>query len=120
MHTAVAMIPARSGSSRVPGKNIRPLGDHPLIAYTIAAARTAEVFDAVVVSTDDEETAEVARRYGAEVPAASPAPSARLTSRPPKGAIKCSVALGERVDVTGGWEPMASHWLGGARGVATR
>jgi len=65
---AVALIPARSGSKRVPHKNVRPLGDHPLIAYTIAAARASGVFDAVVVSTDSEDYARVARHYGAEVP----------------------------------------------------
>jgi N-acylneuraminate cytidylyltransferase len=64
----VALIPARSGSKRVADKNIRPLAGHPLIAYTIAAARESGVFDAVVVSTDSERYAEIARYYGAEVP----------------------------------------------------
>lgn len=66
--TAVALVPARAGSKRVPGKNVRRLGPHPLLAYTIAAARESGVFDAVVVSTDSAETAEIARHYGAEVP----------------------------------------------------
>jgi CMP-N,N'-diacetyllegionaminic acid synthase len=70
---AVAFVPARAGSTRVPGKNVRPLAGHPLIAYTIAAARESRVFDAVVCSTDSEETAEIARRYGAEVPELRPA-----------------------------------------------
>ena len=65
---AVALIPARSGSVRVPHKNVRRLGGHPLIAYAIAAARDSGVFDAVVVSTDSEDYAKVARHYGAEVP----------------------------------------------------
>jgi N-acylneuraminate cytidylyltransferase len=65
---AVALIPARSGSVRVPHKNIRPLAGHPLIAYTVAAAQASRVFDAVVVSTDSEIYASVARHYGAEVP----------------------------------------------------
>ena len=65
---AVALIPARSGSVRVPHKNIRPLNGHPLIAYTIAAARESGVFQAVVVSTDSEDYARIARHYGAEVP----------------------------------------------------
>lgn len=69
---AVALVPGRSGSERVPGKNVRPLAGHPLIAYSIAAARECELFDAVVVSTDSEEIAEVARRYGAEVPGLRP------------------------------------------------
>lgn len=66
--SCVALIPARAGSKRIANKNIRPLGGHPLIAYTIAAARSSGVFDAVVVSTDIEEIASVARHYGAEVP----------------------------------------------------
>jgi N-acylneuraminate cytidylyltransferase len=65
---AVALVPARGGSQRVPGKNVLPLAGHPLIAYTIAAARESGLFDAVVVSTDSEEIAAVARRYGADVP----------------------------------------------------
>lgn len=64
----VALIPARQGSKRVPGKNVRVLGEHPLIAYTIAAARASGVFDAIVVSTDTEEVAAIARHYGAEAP----------------------------------------------------
>ncbi len=64
----VALIPARSGSLRVPDKNIKPLAGHPLMAYTIAAALSSGVFDAVVVSTDSERYAEIARHYGAEVP----------------------------------------------------
>lgn len=67
------MIPARAGSKRVPGKNIRVLGGHPLIAYTIAAALESQVFDAVLVSTDSPRIAEVARHYGADVPFLRPA-----------------------------------------------
>jgi CMP-N,N'-diacetyllegionaminic acid synthase len=66
--TAVALIPARAGSVRVPHKNIRPLAGHPLIAYSIAAAKASGVFDSVIVSTDSEEYAAIARHYGAEVP----------------------------------------------------
>jgi CMP-N-acetylneuraminic acid synthetase len=65
--TAVAFIPARAGSVRVKDKNIRPLNGHPLMAYSICAARASGVFDAVVVSTDSEVYADVARHYGAEV-----------------------------------------------------
>ena len=71
--SCVAFVPARSGSTRVRGKNVRVLAGHPLIAYTIAAARDAEVFDAVVVSTNDEAIAEIARHYGAEAPFLRPA-----------------------------------------------
>ena len=66
--SAVAFVPARSGSERVPGKNVRPLAGHPLLAYAIETAAQSDVFDRVVVSTDSDEIAEVARWYGAEVP----------------------------------------------------
>lgn len=72
-HTGVALIPARAGSKRVPGKNIRRLGAHPLLAYTVAPALRSGVFAAVVVSTDSEKIADVARHYGAEVPFLRPA-----------------------------------------------
>jgi CMP-N,N'-diacetyllegionaminic acid synthase len=71
--SAVAFIPARLGSKRVPGKNIRALAGHPMIAYTIAPALESGVFSAVIVSTDSEEIAAVARHYGAEVPFLRPA-----------------------------------------------
>ena len=71
--SAVALIPARQGSKRVPGKNVRPLGGHPVIAYTIAPALESGVFESVIVSTDSEETAAIARHYGAEVPFLRPA-----------------------------------------------
>jgi N-acylneuraminate cytidylyltransferase len=66
--TIVALIPARAGSKRVPDKNIRPLAGHPLMAYTVAAALKSNVFSDVIVSTDSEKYAEMARYYGAEVP----------------------------------------------------
>lgn len=62
------MIPARSGSKRLSGKNIKELGGHPLLAYTIAAAIASQVFNRVIVSTDCPEIADIARRYGAETP----------------------------------------------------
>ena len=71
--SCVALVPARAGSKRVPGKNVRPLAGHPLVAYTIAAALESGVFDAVVVSTDSAEIAEIARHYGAECPFLRPA-----------------------------------------------
>lgn len=71
--SVIALIPARSGSKRVADKNIRPLGGHPMIAYSIAAAKASGVFDAVVVSTDSEHYAQIARHYGAEVPFMRPA-----------------------------------------------
>jgi CMP-N,N'-diacetyllegionaminic acid synthase len=80
MPSAVALIGARSGSERVPGKNVRPLAGHPLLAYAIATAQQAGVFDRVLVSTDSEEIAAVARHYGADVPFLRPAEYATSTS----------------------------------------
>jgi len=68
----VALVPARAGSKRVPHKNVAPLAGHPLLAYTIAAARASGVFDAVVVSTDSGHYASIARHYGAEAPVLRP------------------------------------------------
>lgn len=68
-----AFIPARAGSKRLQGKNVMPLAGHPLIAYTIAAARSSGLFRRVIVSTDAGEIADIARRYGAEVPFLRPA-----------------------------------------------
>jgi pseudaminic acid cytidylyltransferase len=65
---AVCIIPARGGSKRVPGKNIRPLGGLPLIAHSIRAAIKSDIFARVIVSTDDEKIAAVAREHGAETP----------------------------------------------------
>jgi len=69
----VAFIPARSGSKRVADKNVRELQGHPLLAYSICAARASGVFDAVMVMTDSEHYAAIARHYGAEVPFLRPA-----------------------------------------------
>jgi N-acylneuraminate cytidylyltransferase len=78
--SAVALIPARGGSQRVPGKNVRSLHGHPLLAYAIAAARQSGVFDAIAVSTDDPAIAATAARYGAEVPGLRPAELATSTA----------------------------------------
>lgn len=64
----IAVIPARGGSKRIPRKNIKPFGGKPMIAYAIAAARESGLFEHVVVSTDDDEIAEVAQAHGATVP----------------------------------------------------
>lgn len=69
----VGFIPARSGSKRVRNKNVRILNGHPLLAYAIASARESGVFADIIVSTDDEEYAKIARHYGAEVPILRPA-----------------------------------------------
>lgn len=69
----LAIIPARGGSKSIPRKNIRPLAGHPLIAYSIAAGLQAPSVNRVIVSTDDEEIAAIARQYGAETPFLRPA-----------------------------------------------
>lgn len=66
--SSIAIITARGGSKRIPKKNIREFCGKPIIAYSIEAALSSGVFDEVMVSTDSEEIAEVARRYGAAVP----------------------------------------------------
>lgn len=68
MKNVLAIIPARGGSKGLPGKNILPLAGHPLIAYSIKAALDSPGITRVIVSTDSEEIAGVARQYGAEVP----------------------------------------------------
>jgi pseudaminic acid cytidylyltransferase len=72
----VAVIPARGGSKRIPGKNVRNFAGKPMIAHSIATALDANVFDRVMVSTDDDEIARVALDFGAEVPFVRPAPLA--------------------------------------------
>jgi N-acylneuraminate cytidylyltransferase len=97
--SAIALIPARSGSERVPQKNIRPLAGHPLIAYAIATAKQADTFDRILCSTDSEEIAEIARWYGAEVPFLRPAEYATSTS-PDIEWLKFTLEeLGERYDL---------------------
>ena len=71
--TVIALIPARAGSQRVVDKNIKELNGHPLLAYTISAAKQSGVFSRVIVSTDSEEIASIARQYGAEIPFLRPA-----------------------------------------------
>jgi N-acylneuraminate cytidylyltransferase len=69
----VAIIPARGGSKRIPRKNIKPFYGIPMIAWSIRAAQQSECFDCVLVSTDDQEIATIARQYGAETPFLRPA-----------------------------------------------
>jgi pseudaminic acid cytidylyltransferase len=64
----IAIIPARGGSKRIPRKNIKDFHGKPMIAYPISVALGSRLFDRVIVSTDDEEIADVSTRYGAEVP----------------------------------------------------
>jgi pseudaminic acid cytidylyltransferase len=64
----IAIIPARGGSKRIPRKNIKSFLGKPIISYSIEAALQTKLFEEVMVSTDDEEIAEIAKRYGAKIP----------------------------------------------------
>lgn len=68
----VAVIPARGGSKRIPRKNIKLFGGRPIIAWSILAAQKSGLFERIIVSTDDEEIAEVSRAWGAETPFVRP------------------------------------------------
>jgi len=78
--SVVAVITARGGSKRLPGKNIRLLGSMPLIAWTISAARESRFLDRCILSSDDAEIIQVAREYGCEVPFVRPESLAQDTS----------------------------------------
>ena len=69
----VAIIPARGGSKRIPRKNIKDFCGKPMVAYAITAARQSGLFDRVVVSTDDDEIAQIANSWGADIPFKRPA-----------------------------------------------
>jgi CMP-N,N'-diacetyllegionaminic acid synthase len=99
MPSTVALIPARSGSERVRDKNVRSLAGHPLLAYAIAAARHAGVFDRVVCSTDSGKIAEVAQRYGAEIPFLRPTELATSTSPDIEWITHALGELGEHYDL---------------------
>jgi pseudaminic acid cytidylyltransferase len=97
----VAVIPARGGSKRIPRKNIRQFGNKPMIAHSLTAAKASGLFEHVLVSTDDEEIAGVARQYGAEVPFKRPAELAddyANTTDVVAHAIRCMRAYGWRMD----------------------
>ena len=76
----LGIITGRGGSKGIPGKNIKELAGKPLIVYTIESAKESGVFDRVILSTDDEKIAEVARLYGCEVPFMRPAELAQDTT----------------------------------------
>jgi N-acylneuraminate cytidylyltransferase len=76
----LAIVPARGGSESIPRKNVRSFAGHPLLAYSIAAGLQAATVNRTIVSTDDEEIAEIAKRYGAEVPFMRPAHLAERTT----------------------------------------
>ena len=64
----IAIIPARGGSKRIPNKNIKSFAGKPIISYSIKAAQQTGLFDRIIVSTDSADIAEVAKKYGAEIP----------------------------------------------------
>ena len=68
----IAIIPARGGSKRIPRKNVRQFCGLPLIAYSILAAKNSDLFDHIIVSTDDEQIREIANQFGAETPFVRP------------------------------------------------
>lgn len=99
MPSIVALIPARSGSERVRDKNTRPLAGHPLLAYAIASAHQAGIFDRVVCSTDSGKIAAVAQRYGADTPFLRPAKFATSTSPDIEWITHALAALEEHYDL---------------------
>ena len=95
----LALIPARGGSKGIPGKNIYPVQGKPLIAYSIEAARQCEYIDEVIVSTDSEEIADIAKQYGAFVPFLRPAHLAGDKSKTIDGVLDTLSRLEEIYDV---------------------
>ena len=98
----LALIPARGGSKRIPRKNVRLFHGKPIIAWSIAAARESGLFDRVVVSTDDEEIAAVARAYGAETPFVRPpefSDDRTCTNAVVRHGLEWFAAQGDPVDV---------------------
>jgi CMP-N,N'-diacetyllegionaminic acid synthase len=98
----LAVVPARGGTDTVPYLNLKRLGDKPLLAHTLDAARRAPSLDRVVVSTDDDRLAEIAAAYGAEAPFRRPADLVRdIPSLKPviEHAVRAVEAGGDRFDV---------------------
>lgn len=96
----IAVIPARGGSKRIPRKNIKPFCGKPMIAYSIEAAIRAGIFDEIIVSTDDEEIADVAKNAGASVPFMRPkelSDDYTATGAVVEHAIKFLQARGDRI-----------------------
>ena len=90
------------------GKNVRLLGGHPMLAYTIAAARESGVFESVIVSTDSEDIAGIARHYGAEVPFLRPAEFSGDTSPDIEWLEHTIAELGTRGRGVGLFQPAAA------------
>lgn len=96
----IAVIPARGGSKRIPRKNIKPFCGKPMIAYSIEAAIRAGIFDEIIVSTDDEEIADIAKTAGASVPFMRPkelSDDFTATGAVVEHAIKFLQARGDRI-----------------------
>lgn len=97
----IAIIPARGGSKRIPRKNIKSFANKPMIAHAISAALSSELFEQVIVSTDDEEIAEIANNWGAKTPFIRPAELANdYTATAPviAHAIKSCEEIGWQID----------------------
>ena len=97
----IAVIPARGGSKRIPRKNIKSFCGRPMIVWAISKAQESKLFDRIIVSTDDNEIAEVAGKWGAEIPFMRPKELADdLTPTVPvvAHAIKACIELGCQVD----------------------
>jgi len=92
--TRIAIIPARSGSVRIPNKNIRPFFGKPIIAYSIKAAQDSGLFDVILVSTDDMQIADIALEHGAEVMLRAPDDGTRGTQEVAKEVIDAMDIVG--------------------------
>jgi N-acylneuraminate cytidylyltransferase len=103
----LALIPARGGSKGIPGKNIKPFAGFPLIAYSIMAGRQSDWVTRVIVSTDDDTIADIARQWGAEVPFIRPVELAQDDSLDLPVAQHCLDWLAEHE----GYHPDALVWL---------
>ena len=90
----LAVLPARGGSKGLPRKNVRHIAGKPLIAYSIEAAKASPLVSRVIVSTDDEEIAEIARQYGADVPFMRP-PELATDSAPTEPVLQHALAFVE-------------------------
>ncbi len=87
--SVIAIVPARGGSKGLPEKNIKELAGKPLIAWTIEAAQRSRYVDRIIVSTDDDEIADVSKRFGAEVPFKRPAELAEDSAKMIEVVINC-------------------------------
>lgn len=112
----VGIVPARCGSTEVPGKNTRPLAGRPLVAWTIEAAMQAGCLDRVIVTTDDPEVSRIATGMGADVPFQRPAQLATAEAAMPDVVRHCVGFLeeqGERIDLVGVFYPTSPFRTGG-------